>query len=66
MINIFRRLLPKISETEKAALLAGTISIDKNIMYGNLSLKYLKENLLLSLDKDDEVIEWLTPCRCER
>ena len=22
--------------------------------------------LLLSLDKDDEVIEWLTPCRCER
>ena len=50
MITRFaRRMLPKISHTEKVALESGTVSIDRNIFAGNMNLNrlniYKKESL---------------------
>ena len=36
--NIVKRIMPKISATEKAALNSGSVSIDGDIFKGNLEL----------------------------
>ena len=39
--NYAKKIMPKISETEAAALNSGTVSIDGNIFNGNLKIKDL-------------------------
>ena len=56
MISRFaKRMLPKISHTEKVALESGTVSIDRNIFAGNMNLKKLniyKKANLTSFEKE--------------
>lgn len=41
--KLAKKMMPKISETERAALNAGTVGFDKNLFSGNPSLKDLKD-----------------------
>jgi hypothetical protein len=45
------RFRPKISNTEAAALNAGTVGFDGNIFQGNPTLKYLTEKYDVQLTK---------------
>ena len=40
--GIAKKMMPKISDTERAALNAGTVGFDRNIFQGNPSLKDLE------------------------
>jgi acyl-CoA dehydrogenase len=51
--NIIKRILPKISETEKAALNSGSVSIDGDIFNGNLDISRIVSKYKISL-KDEE------------
>ena len=52
--NIVKRIMPKISATEKAALNSGSVSIDGDIFKGNLELNKIVDKYNISL-KDEEV-----------
>ena len=52
--NIIKRILPKISETEKAALNSGSVSIDGDIFNGNLDISRIVSKYKISL-KDEEI-----------
>ena len=52
--NIVKRIMPKISATEKAALNSGSVSIDGDIFKGNLELNKIVDTYNISL-KDEEV-----------
>jgi acyl-CoA dehydrogenase len=52
--NIVKRIMPKISATEKAALNSGSVSIDGDIFKGNLELNKIVDKYNISLN-DEEV-----------
>ena len=52
--NIVKRIMPKISATEKAALNSGSVSIDGDIFKGNLELNKIVDTYNISLN-DEEV-----------
>lgn len=52
--NIVKKIMPKISATEKAALNSGSVSIDGDIFKGNLELNKIVDKYNISL-KDEEV-----------
>ena len=52
--NLAKRIMPKISPTEQAALDAGTIGFDKEIFTGNPSLKALKEKYSVDLSPEEK------------
>lgn len=52
--NIVKRIMPKISATEKAALNSGSVSIDGDIFKGSLELNKIVDKYNISL-KDEEV-----------
>ena len=43
IFNLSKKLLPKISKTEMIALQSGTISLDRDIMSGNLNNKIFRK-----------------------
>lgn len=51
--NIVKRLLPKISETEKAALNSGSVSIDGDIFSGHLDIEKIVSKYKISLREDE-------------
>lgn len=59
IFNLSKKLLPKISKTEMIALQSGTISLDRDIMSGNLNNKIFRklyndcDNMYLSKNLND-------------
>jgi acyl-CoA dehydrogenase len=51
--NIIKRILPKISETEKAALNSGSVSIDGDIFSGHLDIAKIVSKYKISLREDE-------------
>jgi len=52
--NYAKKIMPKISETEAAALNSGTVSIDGNIFNGNLKIKDLINKYNIELKNDEK------------
>jgi len=52
--NYAKKVMPKISETEAAALNSGTVSIDGNIFNGNLKIKDLINKYNIELKNDEK------------
>ena len=58
LLKFAKKMLPKISNTENIALRSGTVSIDRNIFSGNLSLDKLQKYKIHKLTKiDDEMLK---------
>lgn len=51
--KVAKKMMPKISDTERAALNAGTVGFDRNIFTGNPSLKDL-ENYSVKASQDEQ------------
>merc|ERR1719359_1291701 len=52
--NLARRAMPKMSETEKVALGAGTVGFDRDIFGGSPSLKYLLDTYTPKLSAEEQ------------
>ena len=51
--NLVKKVMPKISATEAAALRAGTIGFDRDLFGGNPSLKELQNKYTVELRSDE-------------
>ena len=51
--NIIKRILPKISETEKAALNSGSVSIEGDIFAGRVDISSIVSKYNISLRADE-------------
>jgi hypothetical protein len=51
--DMAKKVMPKISNTEAAALNAGTVGFDGNLFTGNPSLKHLIDTYSISLSSDE-------------
>lgn len=52
--NIAKRVMPKISDTEAAALSSGTISWDQDLFSGDLALKKLVDTYEIKLTAEEQ------------
>merc|ERR1719502_2231295 len=52
--NFAKKLMPKMSETEKIALGAGTVGFDKDIFTGSPSLKHLLDTYTPKLSAEEQ------------
>jgi acyl-CoA dehydrogenase len=52
--NLAKRVMPKISETERAALDSGTVAFDRDLFSGNPSLKDIVQKYKVSLTPEEQ------------
>ena len=52
--NLAKKIMPKISKTEAAALDAGTVGMDRDIFSGRPSLQKLKEKYAVKLSEEEQ------------
>jgi acyl-CoA dehydrogenase len=52
--NLAKRVMPKISETERAALDSGTVAFDRDLFTGNPSLKDIVQKYKVSLTPEEQ------------
>ncbi len=64
--NLAKRVMPKISDTERAALDSGTVSFDRDLFSGDPSLKNIVEKFNVSLTAAEQsFIQNETEVLCE-
>ena len=64
--ELAKKVMPKISDTEAAALSSGTISFDRDLFSGDLSLKKLTDTYDVSLTPEEQsFLENETEILCE-